>query len=718
MFETTMQIAVNSEIVRMRDVGAALKTGLAIGEVLAEVKVRGGFDTVIVPGGLGGLINPIDKLRSGFFSWCVLELMCSPPILPNVFRPFWSALVSLLLGCLALPGFAEGAETGSRGAVTLADDGGGFLLSNGEITARIEKRTGGVVSLQYRGMDLLARGGGYWSFAGSGAHFGALAAATVRIDPKSNGGERAEVACRLAFDQKAGSLPVDIEIRYALGRGEHWLYTYAVWNHPATYPGVSLGEGRFAMKLNPQIFDYMTVDARRRRVMPTGADWDRGAPLNIKEARRLTTGTHAGEAEHKYDYSAVLAETPAYGWSSTSRHVGLWIVNPSLESISGGPTKVELTGHLDVNPGGLPTLLNMWLGSHYGGSSLAIAQGEVWTKVVGPFLLYCNQAPEHEAMWKDALAQASRESAAWPYAWVTDPNYPPAAGRGSVSGTLKLKDPYVTQTQISNLQVGVSAPDYTAPAGRGSFAKVDWQRDAKYYQFWSCADSDGHFSIANIRPGTYTLHAFADGVLGEFSKANVTIRPGQPLDLGELVWIPERFGRPLWEIGIPNRSAEEFRHGDDYWHWGLYLKYPEEFPDDVNFTIGKSDWRKDWNYCQPPRLTPEGNFQRESTWTINFNLTEVPVGPLTLRLSFCGARAGTHVTVKVNGDYVGETGPLPEDGVMHRDGIRGDWFEKNLIFAPSHLKVGANNIQLTCHSMVWHQAVMYDYLRLEVADGK
>jgi rhamnogalacturonan endolyase len=81
------------------------------------------------------------------------------------------------------------------------------------------------------------------------------------------------------------------------------------------------------------------VDADRHRIMPSGYDWDHGSPLNLKEARRMTTGVHKGEPEHKYDYSAVFSETPAYGWTSTKHEVGLWMINPSLEYIGGGPTK-------------------------------------------------------------------------------------------------------------------------------------------------------------------------------------------------------------------------------------------------------------------------------------------------------------------------------------------------------------------------------------------
>jgi rhamnogalacturonan endolyase len=54
-------------------------------------------------------------------------------------------------------------------------------------------------------------------------------------------------------------------------------------------------------------------------------------------------------------------------------------------------------------------------------------------------------------------------------------------------------------------------------------------------------------------------------VLGEFSRPDVTVAAGQTADLGRLEWKTVRHGRQLWEVGVPNRSAEEFRHGDHYW---------------------------------------------------------------------------------------------------------------------------------------------------------
>lgn len=607
---------------------------------------------------------------------------------------FYSAAV-LLLFCLKALG----------AAVALKEDGTAFTLTNQLLTVRIEKRSGDLVSLKYQGVDMLGRGKGYWSFVGGGRG-SSERSSTITIDP-GNGGKRAEVACLWRYDRQPGSIPADIEMRYSLGRDEHSIYVYAIWKHTRGDPGFAVGEARYAVKLNPEIFDYMTIDKERRRIMPTGEDWDHGTDLNMKEARRMTTGRYKGEVEHKYDYSAVLSETPAYGWSSSEKKVGFWLINPSFEYIAGGPTKVELTGHLDVNPGGLPTLLNMWLGSHYGGSSLVLAPEEQWTKVIGPFLLYCNSDGDEEQLWTNALNQAAVETKAWPYDWVHEPNYRSAKERGTIEGRITFRDPAAPGLVISNLQVGVSAPDYQA---RGT--TVDWQRDAKYCQFWTRGDKSGRFSIKNVIPGKYTLHAIADGVPGEFTQPNITVTARKDTLLGRMKWEPRRYGKTLWEIGIPDRTAREFRHGDHFWKWGLYYEYPKEFPNDVNFVVGKSDWRRDWNYCQPPRI--DGQSARGTTWSIAFESPTAQRGKATLRLAIAGSRARRGIDVTVNDKEAGNTGPLPDTGVMHRDGIRGYWCERLVAFDAALLKSGTNVIKLTVPARNWVEGVLYDYLRLEV----
>ena len=176
-------------------------------------------------------------------------------------------------------------------------------------------------------------------------------------------------------------------------------------------------------------------------------------------------------------------------------------------------------------------------------------------------------------------------------------------GAASAAGRLVLRDPQAPAATAAGAWVGLAQPPYQADFGKGPIT-IDWQTDGKHYQYWARADASGRFTIPNARPGAYTLYAFTDGVLGEFSRADVRVEAGKTTDLGDLTWTPVRHGRQLWEIGVPDRTAAEFRHGDHYWQWGLYNLYPQEFPNGVDFVIGKSDWKRDWNYAQPP--APDG----------------------------------------------------------------------------------------------------------------
>jgi rhamnogalacturonan endolyase len=702
--------------------------------------------------------------------------------------------------------------------VTVSETETSFTLDNGLVTAQVSKRSGDLISLKYKDLELLEAGSGhpfgYWSHDVSRGR----RSARVTIDPRTNHGALGEVSVKSVYVPPAegaagggfggfgrGGTACDIEIRYTLARGLAGVYTYSIFEHGTNHPATGIGEARFAAKLNPDIFNYLNVDARRRKVMLTPADWLAGTELNFPEARRLNTGIYRGQVEHKYDYSANQFETRAYGWLSTTRQVGFWFINPSVEYLSGGPTKYELTGHLDISAEAAPVLLNYWRSSHYGGAVCAITNGEDWSKVVGPFLIYCNSGKTPDAMWKDALARSAKEEAAWPYPWVAGVDYPHQAERATVSGRLILNDPQAPKLKIDHLLVGLSAPDYVpprmnrgfggfglfGPAGggeddstnqpggsatnsvsgnseedggrddtnrageffgggrgtnfgrgfpnesgrfganrfRGRFRRggfggfggpriVDWQNDAKFYEFWVRGDATGRFAIANVRPGTYTLHAIADGVLGEFTLTNVAVVAGGTVELGQLDWRPIRHGRQLWDIGIPNRTGAEFFKGDDYYHWGWYLECAKLFPDDVHYVVGKSDFRKDWFFEQVPHNENPTNTNglgrgRDTTWSIDFNLPRAPRGRATLRLAICGVGTRT-LAADVNGQSIGSLTNLVYNATINRDGIGGSWTEHDLAFDASLMKAGTNVMQLTVPAGSLTSGIIYDYLRLEL----
>jgi rhamnogalacturonan endolyase len=315
--------------------------------------------------------------------------------------------------------------------------------------------------------------------------------------------------------------------------------------------------------------------------------------------------------------------------------------------------------------------------------------------------------------------------------------YPNAGERGGVEGQLVFDDPLLPEgAGMSKVMVGLTSPDYRVQFGSPERSvEVGWQRDAKFYQFWVQAQDDGHFEILNVHPGTYTLRAFADGVLGEFARANVEIEAGGIIDLGEIRWTPVRYGRQLWDIGIPNRNSREFLKGDDYYHDGMQALYAELFPEDVHFFLGKSDFTKDIYYQHVPHLDEEASavaaekaaksgrrfffgppqVGNASPWTIEFKLPETPVAErAVLRLAISGTGTRT-IGVAVNGRQAGEVQlGMPDSTFSGRNGIQGIWYERELAFDTSRLKAGTNTMTLTVPAGDVGAGVMYDYIRLEL----
>jgi rhamnogalacturonan endolyase len=643
-------------------------------------------------------------------------------------------------------------------------------MANGIVRATILKRSGKLISLMYKGREILGRSEGWEQYPGG------TVTPSVTIDPGTNGGERAEV------DVKGVDQHMDIEVRYTMERGLSGMYTYAIYSHGASYPAAGLGESRFINQLTPN-YDWLSVDQDRNMPMCSNQDIDAGVVIHAKEQHILSTGIYKNSVEHKYSYCAQMYKLPAYGWSSIKDHVGIWFINPSNEYIGGGPTRIDLVCHMGS------TLLDYWTSGHYaGGAECNIPAGEVWNKVVGPIFVYCNSldsaatpsqsdldtfaatagnptippawTANANVLFKDALDEARIIKAQWPFLWVQSLDYPQKAGRATVTGQIVLDDPQAATNLLPHLNVGLTHPDFTGPGGAfalrsGNGTLVTWNHDANYYQFWTEGAEDGSFTIPNVRPGTYTLHAFADGVLGSFARADITVTAGQSLDLGKIDWKPERFGKQIWEIGYPDRTGGKFFKGDgaDYWLWGWPLRYALLFPNDITYTVGKSDYHKDWFFEEVPHATnlsfvnpgakdpanqrfgwvkaesqaqyPTTNQKgpwrvygqgRATTWTIKFNMTESTRGKATLRLALAGADGGGGLAIGVNGHNVGTIFPVATNALRYNTD-RGVWRQYAQPFDTALLHAGENQMQLTVPAGDLTTGVVYDYLRLEIQEN-
>jgi rhamnogalacturonan endolyase len=177
----------------------------------------------------------------------------------------------------------------------------------------------------------------------------------------------------------------------------------------------------------------------------------------------------------------------------------------------------------------------------------------------------------------------------------------------------------------------------------------------------------------------------------------------------------------LWQIGVADRSTREFKNGDDVRHYDNFIRYAREFPDDVTFTIGKSETDKDWNFAQ------WGWYNKNPYWTIRFDEPKALSGRATLTIGVCSS-SDRHLQVKANGREIGVLN-LPKTGTApYRSGGQdSEYHVYTLRFDATWLKAGTNEITLGIEGAVPFAnpdearparigAVMYDALRLEVQD--
>lgn len=608
--------------------------------------------------------------------------------------------ISLLV---AAPLFANspggGPETGAPD-VTLTDNGTTVTLSNGSLTAVVTKGNAKINSIIFNGVQLVG-GDVYYSMdGGSGYRQPSGCTYTVTV----NTPDMVDIGMRQTWSTQ--SQPLDIEVHYVLRRGDTGIYTYSLLDHPNTYPAGGYGEWRMVWKTPSDTFERLYVDDLRNREMPSSYDYANATSTSIAEILHINTGVLAGQDEGKYCYSSEYYKNPVWGHASNNNNTGVWLVLGAQEYLNDGPFKQDLAPAAGI--------LHVHFGrNHYNGSSLALDAGESWRKLYGPYLLYCNtKAAGADACWQDAQAQAAAESAAWPYDWLTgNPDYPAAAQRATVSGTIDLNDPIKPTLDATGAWVGLAAPD---PGG-------NFQFESKRYQHWVKADIGGSFTIPHVRPGNYTLYCVAEGEVGEFEYSSpVTVTAGQALSLGTLAWNIPRSGTWMaWEIGLPDRDSTEFRHGDDYFTPFIYNQFDNEFPNPLVYDVSSSIAATDWNFAQPG-YNDGVNPITAWPWQVHFTLPSVPAsGTARLHLSFAGGNY-TRMYVDVNG-----SNPIGGSGFFYVNNDRGNGLLRqashgkygyHAIEIPvSSLNVGANTITITqgkVDDMSMH--CMYDYVGLEM----
>ena len=294
--------------------------------------------------------------------------------------------------------------------------------------------------------------------------------------------------------------------------------------------------------------------------------------------------------------------------------------------------------------------------------------------------------------WAEARRRVREEQAQWPYPWVRPASVQDAypLHRGTVNGRIQCADNGSASRSV--VVLGAAEPE--------------WQFQGLGYMFWRRVAADGTFEVPHVRPGHYTLWAHQPGVFGEVKNSGVSVAAGTTTDVGTLVLRPQSKGRLLWQVGVADRTAAEYRHGHDFRQVYLHKRYAEEFPEHVRFVIGKSEESRDWNYHQPGA----------TTWKVVFDLGTAPSqgAVLTVAMAGSGYRPATSIDVALNGQPLGTLALEPGDSALWRLGIYDAYQVRSLDIRPDSVKAGENVLALTIpHPKAW---AMYDFVRMETVE--
>ncbi|MDE6418417.1 MAG: hypothetical protein K2K49_04335 [Duncaniella sp.] len=540
-------------------------------------------------------------------------------------------------------------------------------MSNGIITLEID--ASGRVNKMFHPSE----GNGQTNILGStGIYFDYTADSNRQMSPG-----KAEIV-KLTDDyaeilySNTGSTSIRFSQGYILRAGESGVYTYVIAQgvNETGNASSTVKEARVCTRL-AKTFLNGYVDEDMQGLIPSNAE------MNLAESRQVMDATYIlndGSIYTKYQWAQFIDKDLVHGLANDN--VGVWNIPVSYEWINGGAMRQELTVHATSKS---PITIQMLEGEHLGGSAQNYTSAD--KHLFGPFFIYVNDGGTVADKIADAKAKALELRAQWPFQWFDNELYPKS--RGTVSGKLKLPEDLSPEGYRMVL------------AGPGG----NLISQGKNYQFWALTDAEGNFTIENVRPGEYSLYAYATkgSIIEEMERPDILVEAGVN-DLGSVEWIPDRLEKEYFHIGEADRLSDGFKLSDRPRTYELY----KEVPTSLDFTPGVSDETTDWWYA----LVNKGS------WTVHFNLDEVPAEGARLWIAVAGVQGSTSVSAKINGGTVKGFSFKNDSSISRCANRAGRYGSGNVFIDPRRLKVGENTLNLSI-SNTNANGVIWDCIKLE-----
>lgn len=554
--------------------------------------------------------------------------------------------------------------------VQMSVSGMSVTMNNGKTFVSINSK-GQVSSMKYNGTtELLGSTGIYFDFTTDNGN--------QNLNPvKMEVIKQTAEMCEVLYSATSGN--TIFQQGYIMRNNVAGVYTYVIATGTATSANEPLKEVRVCTRLaSNQLYGY--VDDRMTGKMPTNSEMEIAEQNQIQDA---TYYLQDGSIYTKYNWANYIERDLFHGTSSKpldQTGYGVFNIPVSYEWINGGPDRQELMVHATSKS---PITIQMLQGEHLGGSALVLNEGE--KKLYGPFLIHAVYSTKPLVSAKQTAEQQQKE---WPFQWFDNELYPKE--RATVSGHLNV----TTGQRNDSVRVVLAQEE-----------DKELITQTHGYQFWTTTDANGDFIIKNVRPGAYTLYAYAQAgeVTDELQVKNITVEAGEQ-SLGTIDWTPVKYSQMLWMLGENNRRSSEFKLCDEVRQYGLW----DAVPATTTLNIGTDDPAEKWYYAQT----------KAGTWTVKFNLEEKPAGTACVTASLAGAtNANASVAVKVNGYTVGTWKPGINDAAIYRSAINSGrhWLFSNK-FSASYLKKGDNTLTLTMSGNGKNGGFMYDCLKLEAGD--